>query len=95
MANMAHFISNNHIVFNHMDASHSYMLGYSYFASPDYLVAKAWIRAIILLPSFTYLTCTNTCVYMKIFWVPGIPYHCSVAWVDVVHPFIMTGYPSL
>ena len=57
----------NHIVFNHMDAYHLYMLGHSYVESPDYLVVKAWIRATFLHPSFINLAGTNIYVYVEIF----------------------------
>ena len=83
-----------------MDAYHSYMLGCSYFTSPDYLVVKAWFRAPILSPSFTVLTGINVCVYVKLgsrlgqVLAPSVPCQCIMAMVDVAHPFVMTAYPS-
>ena len=52
------------ILFNHLDAYQSCMLGHSYLASPDYLVIKAWIRATVLCPSFIYLTGTIIHMYV-------------------------------
>ena len=95
-ANMAIYISDYHIVFSHIDAYHSCMLGHSYIGSPDYLVVKAWIGATVLFPSFINLTCTNIHIYVKVFpevfeyWGPSIPCHYIVAVVDVAHHSVLT-----
>ena len=76
------------------------MLGHGYFASPDYLVVKAGIRATVLFPSFIYQTGTNIYIYVKIFpgavryWGQGLPSCCIVTVVSFEHPFIMTVYLS-
>ena len=49
--NISLYISDYHIVFNHMYVCHSSMLGHGYFANPDYLVVEAWIRPTVLFPS--------------------------------------------
>ena len=80
MVNMSVLINDNYMVFNHLDAYHSCMLGHGYFAIPDSLIKKMWIRVKVLFPSFISLTCTSIHVYVKNFpgvvwyWVPGI--HC-------------------
>ena len=45
---MALLINDNHILYCHMEAARSRMLGHSYFSNPDYLVVKAWICTILL-----------------------------------------------
>ena len=43
--NIALHISDNHILYYHMDAYRSIMMGHSYFKSPTYLVVQGWIRS--------------------------------------------------
>ena len=52
---MALYINNNHILYYHMDAVRSYLLGHTYFTSPDYLVVQRWIRATLPSSSNTIL----------------------------------------
>ena len=44
---MGLFIINNHIQYHHIDITRCVMLGSSYFSSPDYLVVKSRIQAMI------------------------------------------------
>ena len=76
VANIAVLIHDNHMGFNHMDAYDSCMLGCSYFASPDYLVVKAWITATVLFPSFINLIDNKISVSGS--WVLGSRYSVSV-----------------
>ena len=67
--NMAHLINGNGIVFNYVDTYCSFMLGCSYFASPDYLVVKVWIKVMVLFTLFLNPKGTNICISVKIvFW---------------------------
>ena len=66
-------IDDNHMVFNDMDAYHCCMLGCGYFAIPDYLFVKVWIRPIVLFPSFINLASLNISVYAK--KNPGVVRH--------------------
>ena len=101
VTNIALMIKNNLIIFNHMDAYHSYIQGWRYFVSPHYLVSKAWIKATVLFHSLIKLTGTYVSMYMKMFpgvvryWNSCIPFHCIKAVIDVTHSFILTAYPSL
>ena len=54
-ANMALYINENHIVFDHIDAYHSCMRGHSYFA---------WIRAAVIFPSFINLS--SACIHFDL-----------------------------
>ena len=80
--NMVLLINDNYVLFSYMNAYHSCMLGHSYFANPDYLVFKAWIRVKILFSIFINLTGTNVCMYVESFleWLGiGIQVYCVIA----------------
>ena len=49
--NVALYIRDNHILYYHIHAFRSAMLGHSYFVGPDYLVVSKWFRATLLLPT--------------------------------------------
>ena len=101
VCNMALLISDDHILFNHMHTFCPCMLGCNFFASPDYLVAKMWIKATVLFLSFIILINKNISVQFKIFpevvgyWAQGISSQCIVAKVYVALPFALTAYTSL
>ena len=56
---MAVCINDNHILCYNMDAFRSTMIGCSYFICPNYLVAKGWIRAMLLHPTNILLAGPN------------------------------------
>ena len=65
--NIALYINDHHIGFSHIDFYCSCMLGCSYWASPDYLVVKAWIRVTVTFPSFNNLNSSYIWIYVKVF----------------------------
>ena len=57
--NMDLYIKVNHILYYHMDAFRSTVLGHTYFIIPDYLVVKVWVRATLLSLANTILAEPN------------------------------------
>ena len=69
-------MNDHHIVLHKMGCLMLIMLGCSCFASPDYLILNAWIRATVLFPSFSDLTSTDIHIFVKI--IPG----CNVIYIE-------------
>ena len=101
---MALYVNDSHILYYHMDAVRSSMLGHSYIINPlslDYLIFKGWIGAMLLSPGIILLLGSH--VYRYITFLLGvvicystrIPSHNIVAVVNFAYNFVMTAFLSL
>ena len=86
---MAGLITDNYILFNYMGTYYSCMMAHGYFAGPDYLAVKVWVRTTVLFTSFLKLTGTNVCMNVKVFpWIVGLGsrntplMYCGYGWCD-------------
>ena len=52
-------INSNYILYYHIDALRSTVIGHSYFISTNYLVGQVWIRALFLSPTNILLVGPN------------------------------------
>ena len=64
---MAVAFNNNHFIYYHMDAQLSVGLGWTYFASPDYLVVQYWVHSMFFFILILVIQQGYMCIAIKSF----------------------------
>ena len=98
--NMVLLVNGVHIFYYHMNEFQSVVLGNNYFASHDYVVVKCWIQAVLLFLGHIVLARPFSHHFENIFLgvtgysLEGLPFHCTVAILDLVSHFVVSAFPA-
>ena len=94
------YITDQHILYYYMDVYQSFIMGCSYFQSPDQLVVQGWIRAMSLYPTTIHLEYPS--LHLNLSWGGWVKYcreyysscHRIVAVSDISHHFVIKTFPA-
>ena len=97
---MALLMNDAHIINYAMGALQSVGLAQIYFSHPEYLVVQFLIHAVVLFPDCVTPKGLHVFHFVKVFFgvmgymYEGAPCHYIMAMADIIHPFVITAYPS-